>query len=93
MKRIDKAVPSLPFQQAGDFLTVSCLTISCYWSSASGEYFWLGSAGSGLCDLCAKMHAETLKAAMLRQRLVASWRLLGKRPFGHPKFVFGQAEE
>jgi hypothetical protein len=92
MKRIGKAVPSLPFQQAGDFLTVSYLTVSCYWSSASGEYFWLGSPESG-CDLCAKMHAETLKAAMLRQRLVASWRLLGKRPFGHPKFVFGQAEE
>jgi len=39
------------------------------------------------------MRKGKLKAAMLRQRLVASWRLLGKRPFGHPKFVFGQAEE
>ena len=29
---------------------------------------------------------------MLRQRLVASWRLLGKRPFGHPKFGFGHAK-
>jgi hypothetical protein len=29
---------------------------------------------------------------MLKQRLVASWRLLGKRPFGHPKFVFGHAK-
>ena len=84
MKRIGKAVPSLPFQQAGDFLTVSCLTISCYWSSASGEYFWLGSLESG-CDLCAKMHAETLKAAMLRQRLVASWRLLGEAPIRAPE--------
>ena len=29
---------------------------------------------------------------MLRQRLVSSWRLLGKRPFGHPKFGFGHAK-
>jgi len=27
---------------------------------------------------------KKLKAAMLKQRLVASWRLLGKHPFGHP---------
>ena len=27
---------------------------------------------------------------MSKQRLVASWRLLGKRPFGHPKYDFGQ---
>jgi hypothetical protein len=43
--------------------------------------------------LLQKLHAGKLKAAMLKQRLVASWRLLGKRPFGHPKFVLGQAEE
>jgi hypothetical protein len=36
---------------------------------------------------------EEFKAAMSKQRLVASWRLLGKRPFGHPKYNFGQAEE
>jgi hypothetical protein len=36
---------------------------------------------------------DTLKAAMLKQRLVASWRLLGKRPFGHPKAVFGHAQD
>lgn len=36
------------------------------------------------------MPADKYKAAMLKQRLVASWRLLGKRPFGHPKFASGR---
>src|ERR1700757_3404923 len=31
------------------------------------------------------MHAGTLKAAMLRQRLVASWRLLGEAPIRAPE--------